>query len=43
MPEEFRDLTVNILCKDCQAKNEVRLHFYGLKCAACGSYNTTRT
>lgn len=43
MPEDLRDLKVNVLCKDCQAKSEVAFHFYGLKCAACGSYNTART
>jgi len=43
MPEELRDMKMQVLCKDCHEKSQVAYHFYGLKCGACGSYNTTRT
>jgi len=43
MPEELQALKMQILCKDCSQKTEAAYHFYGLKCSACGSYNTTRT
>jgi len=43
MPEELQALKMQILCKDCSQKTEATYHFYGLKCSACGSYNTTRT
>jgi RING finger/CHY zinc finger protein 1 len=43
MPEELQNIKLQVLCKDCQQKSEVAYHFYGLKCGACGSYNTTRT
>ena len=42
MPDEFKDTMIDILCNDCEKKNSVKLHFYGLKCPKCGCYNTKR-
>ena len=43
MPEEYRDMKVNILCNECLARSEVNFHFYGMKCGECGGYNTSRS
>jgi RING finger/CHY zinc finger protein 1 len=43
MPEEYRDKQVQIQCNDCLEKGRVPFHIFGLKCDACGSYNTTKT
>lgn len=40
MPQEFANATAHILCNDCEKKSNVSFHFFGLKCAECGSYNT---
>jgi RING finger/CHY zinc finger protein 1 len=40
MPPEYSDTICNILCNDCHVTNETKLHFYAVKCPACGSYNT---
>lgn len=40
MPEEYRDKMVDILCNECNTKSNVKLHFYGLKCPNCSTYNT---
>jgi RING finger/CHY zinc finger protein 1 len=40
MPEEYADKQVDILCNECLTTSNVPLHFYGLKCPNCGSYNT---
>jgi RING finger and CHY zinc finger domain-containing protein 1 len=42
MPDEYKNSMVDIMCNDCGAKNNVNLHFYGLKCTDCGNYNTRR-
>jgi len=42
MPVEYRNWTVEILCADCHEKSQALFHFEGLKCGACGGYNTTR-
>lgn len=42
MPDEYKDTMVDIMCNDCSAKSNIKLHFYGLKCAECGNYNTRR-
>ena len=42
MPEEFRDMMVDILCNECGAKGQAKFHVFGLKCSSCGNYNTTR-
>jgi len=45
MPEEYRDMKVAILCRDCHQVCRVNFHVLGLKCqnTQCGSYNTCRT
>lgn len=43
MPEELRGIKMQVLCKDCGKRSEADYHFFGLKCADCGSYNTSRT
>jgi len=43
MPEEYRDQSVAVLCNDCHATGTTAFHVLGLKCLACGSYNTRRT
>ena len=40
MPPEWSETRSKITCNDCSAKSEVVFHFTGLKCLACGSYNT---
>lgn len=40
MPDEYRDMTVWVLCRDCHKKCSVPFHVVGLKCVHCGSYNT---
>ena len=44
MPEEYRNLTVEMLCNDCGVKGRVPFHVIGLKCPnpLCGGYNTKR-
>jgi RING finger and CHY zinc finger domain-containing protein 1 len=42
MPDEYKDLKVNILCNECQCKSECLFHIYGFKCSNCKSYNTSR-
>jgi len=42
MPEIYRNYRVSVLCRDCHEESKVIFHVIGLKCAACGGYNTTR-
>ncbi len=42
MPIEYRNWKVEILCADCHEKSQALFHVDGLKCGACGGYNTTR-
>lgn len=42
MPEEYRNWIVPILCNDCQRRSTTAFHIVGLKCASCGSYNTSQ-
>ncbi|XP_063222158.1 RING finger and CHY zinc finger domain-containing protein 1 isoform X2 [Bacillus rossius redtenbacheri] len=42
MPDEYDSYMVQILCKDCHQESVVKFHVVGLKCTACGSYNTCR-
>ncbi|XP_074641658.1 RING finger and CHY zinc finger domain-containing protein 1-like [Tubulanus polymorphus] len=42
MPDEYKDLHVQILCKDCHKESKVLFHVVGLKCKECGSYNSCR-
>ncbi|WAR22768.1 ZN363-like protein [Mya arenaria] len=43
MPEEYRNMHVGILCRDCHKESSVLFHVIGLKCSECGSYNTCRS
>mmetsp|Transcript_10678 Transcript_10678/g.39189 ORF Transcript_10678/g.39189 Transcript_10678/m.39189 type:complete len:290 (+) Transcript_10678:348-1217(+) len=42
MPDEYKDMKVDILCNDCQQQSQASFHVVGLKCVECGSYNTRR-
>ncbi|KAL8570633.1 hypothetical protein ACOMHN_039070 [Nucella lapillus] len=42
MPEEYRDIEVDIICRDCHQGSKTKFHVLGLKCQHCGSYNTAR-
>lgn len=42
MPEEYKDIKVDIFCNDCEKKSNVNLHFIAMKCPECGSYNTSQ-
>jgi phage FluMu protein Com len=42
MPEEYKNLRMNVLCNDCLARSNVPFHIFGGKCKKCKSYNTTR-
>uniref|UniRef100_A0A8D9ED85 RING finger and CHY zinc finger domain-containing protein 1 n=1 Tax=Cacopsylla melanoneura TaxID=428564 RepID=A0A8D9ED85_9HEMI len=42
MPEEYRTVSLCVLCKDCHKESKVLYHIIGLKCEHCGSYNTCR-
>lgn len=39
---EHADRQVDILCNDCHQEAPTRFHSLGLKCSACGSYNSRR-
>ncbi|XP_006011858.1 RING finger and CHY zinc finger domain-containing protein 1 [Latimeria chalumnae] len=41
MPPEYENMTVTIHCNDCNTQSTVKFHVLGLKCGACGSYNTS--
>lgn len=41
MPVELQKKQTPIFCNDCEQRSNVAFHFAYLKCAACGSYNTT--
>ena len=43
MPEEYRDVTCEILCNDCTRYSTVLYHVLGLECPECGSFNTRRS
>jgi RING finger/CHY zinc finger protein 1 len=42
MPQEYRDVKVQVMCNDCQARSEAPFHVVGYKCSGCGGYNTRR-
>jgi RING finger/CHY zinc finger protein 1 len=42
MPEEYAGQRVSMLCNDCHERGQADFHALGLKCSACGSYNTRR-
>ncbi|GAB5362857.1 hypothetical protein AAMO2058_000834700 [Amorphochlora amoebiformis] len=40
MPPEFKDVTAEIYCNDCEKKSTAPYHFVYHKCNPCGSFNT---
>lgn len=43
MPDDIKDVSVDILCNDCNLKSEkIKLNLIAMKCDHCGSYNTNR-
>ncbi|ESO87512.1 hypothetical protein LOTGIDRAFT_194257 [Lottia gigantea] len=42
MPEEYKNVILDILCRDCHKTSKAKFHVVGLKCGECGSYNTCR-
>eukprot|EP00798_Chlamydomonas_sp_ICE-L_P019776 gene19776-26468_t len=42
MPEEYRDMVVDVMCNDCLHRSNVPFHVVGHKCGNCGGYNTRR-
>ncbi|XP_032488334.1 RING finger and CHY zinc finger domain-containing protein 1 isoform X4 [Phocoena sinus] len=43
MPSEYQNMTVDILCHDCNGKSTVQFHILGMKCNFCESYNTAQS
>lgn len=41
--ENFRNIKLKILCRDCHKESEARYHIIGIKCGECGSYNTCQS
>ena len=41
LPREYSGLHRAILCKDCLAHTTAPFHIVGMKCQACGGYNTS--
>jgi len=42
MPSEYEDMYAAIQCKDCSNSSLAKFHVLGMKCGACGGYNTVR-
>ncbi len=42
MPEEYKDIVVDIFCNDCSKKSKAKFHIVGHKCKECMSYNTRK-
>ena len=42
MPSEYQNMTVDILCNDCNGRSTVQFHIVGMKCNICESYNTAQ-
>lgn len=42
MPEEYKEMMVDVLCNECEQKSQTKFHILGLKCSKCGDYNTRR-
>jgi len=41
MPEEYNEKTATIFCNDCgSTTKDIKLHFMGMRCASCKSFNT---
>lgn len=43
MPDEYKDMIVDILCNECCERSKVHHHFYGHRCPKCMCYNTRQT
>ena len=41
MPDEYKNLDINIFCNDCEKKSKIKFHFYPI-CTECKSYNTVK-
>jgi RING finger/CHY zinc finger protein 1 len=42
MPAEYQNISIPIICNDCQQSSSVPFHVLGHKCPQCFSYNTRR-
>jgi RING finger/CHY zinc finger protein 1 len=42
MPEEYKDVKMEVMCNDCLTKSVIPFHILPGKCLGCKSYNTTR-
>ena len=43
VPDEYKTSTADVSCNDCSEQTlDIPFHLIGLKCKACGSYNTQR-
>lgn len=42
MPNEYKDMDVQILCNECHKESTAKFHIFGHKCSHCGCYNTRR-
>merc|ERR1719487_1775447 len=42
MPAEYQNISISIICNDCQQTSAVQFHVMGHKCPHCRSYNTRR-
>jgi tRNA G26 N,N-dimethylase Trm1 len=43
LPEELKNLKVNVLCNECLHKTmNAPFHFYGSRCEKCGTFNTKK-
>ncbi|KAH0507107.1 RING finger and CHY zinc finger domain-containing protein 1 [Microtus ochrogaster] len=42
MPSEYQNMSVEILCNDCNGRSTVQFHILGMKCKICESYNTAQ-
>lgn len=40
VPDEYKNIIVNVLCNECEMKFSTSFHIVGYKCTSCGSYNT---
>ncbi len=42
MPAEYDGVRVSVVCADCNTSGDAPFHVVGLRCGACGGYNTAR-
>ena len=43
LPPLYENLFCKIYCRDCLETTDALFHILGIKCGACGGYNTVRT